>query len=231
MEFKRILFKLSGESLKNEKQNICDFDYMLDVCSKIGNISKLGYDIGIVVGGGNIWRGRDNAYIDPTMSDQIGILSTTINSIILNAIFKELGFASKVFNSSKIDNIVDKCSVEDIEKELKNKKILIFGGGTGVVGCSTDTAASQRAIDMKSDIIIKLTNVDGVYDSDPKVNKNAKLYKKLTYDEVIDKDLNVMDKGSIIMCKENKIPIIVMNINKLSSIDKIFNLEEGTIVG
>jgi len=230
MEFKRILFKLSGESLKNEKQNICDFDYMLDVCSKIGNISKLGYDIGIVVGGGNIWRGRDNAYIDPTMSDQIGILSTTINSIILNAIFKELGFASKVFNSSKIDNIVDKCSVEDIEKELKNKKILIFGGGTGVVGCSTDTAASQRAIDMKSDIIIKLTNVDGVYDSDPKVNKNAKLYKKLTYDEVIDKDLNVMDKGSIIMCKENKIPIIVMNINKLSSIDKIFNLEEGTIV-
>lgn len=230
MEFKRILFKLSGESLKNEKQNICDFDYMLDVCSKIGNISKLGYDIGIVVGGGNIWRGRDNTYIDPIMSDQIGILSTTINSIILNAIFKELGFESKVFNSSKIDNIVDKCSVEDIEKELKNKKILIFGGGTGVVGCSTDTAASQRAINMQADVIIKLTNVDGIYDSDPKFNKDAKLYKKVSYDEVIDKNLNVMDKGSIIMCKENKIPIIVMNINNLSSIDKIFNLEEGTIV-
>lgn len=230
MKYKKILIKLSGEALKNNKQSICDFEYVLDVCRKICNICKHGYKIGIVVGGGNIWRGRDNTYIACDDSDKIGILSTTINSLILNAACKQLGFNSKVLNSSFIDDIVDIMSVEKIEDELKNNTILIFGGGTGKVGCSTDTAAAQRAIDMSADVIIKLTNVDGVYDKDPDIYNDAKMYKHISYEEVLEKKLNVMDENSIIMCEENKVPIIVANINKLSSIDKILNLEEGTIV-
>lgn len=230
MKYKRILIKLSGEALKNDKQGICDFEYVLDVCKKIVTICKHGYKVGIVVGGGNIWRGRDNTYIASDISDKIGILSTTMNSLVLDAAFKELGFDSKVLNSSFIDNIVDVVSIDKIEDDLKNNTILIFGGGTGKVGCSTDTAASKRAIDMKADVIIKLTNVDGVFDKDPDVYNDAKMYKSISYEEVIEKKLNVMDETSFIMCKENNIPIIVANINKLHNIDRILNLEEGTIV-
>lgn len=230
MKYKRILIKLSGEALKNDKQGICDFEYVLDVCKKIGTICKHGYKVGIVVGGGNIWRGRDNTYIASDISDKIGILSTTMNSLVLDAAFKELGFDSKVLNSSFIDNIVDVVSIDKIEDELKNSTILIFGGGTGKVGCSTDTAASKRAIDMKADVIIKLTNVDGVFDKDPDVYNDAKMYKSISYEEVLDKKLNVMDETSFIVCKENNIPIIVANINKLHNIDRILNLEEGTLV-
>lgn len=230
MKYKRILIKLSGEALKNDKQGICDFQYVLDVCKKIGNICNQGYKVGIVVGGGNIWRGRDNTYIDSDISDKIGILSTTMNSLVLDAAFKELGFDSKVLNSSFIDNIVDVVSIDKIEDDLKNNTILIFGGGTGKVGCSTDTAASKRAIDMKADVIIKLTNVDGVFDKDPDIYNDAKMYKSISYEEVLDKKLNVMDETSFIVCKENNIPIIVANINKLHNIDRILNLEEGTLV-
>ena len=230
MKYKRILIKLSGEALKNDKQGICDFEYVLDVCRKIGNICNQGYKVGIVVGGGNIWRGRDNTYIDSEISDKIGILSTTMNSLILNAAFKELGFDSKVLNSSFIDGVVDIVSVEKIEEKIDNNTILIFGGGTGNVGCSTDTAASKRAIDMKADVIIKLTNVDGVFDKDPDIYNDAKMYKSISYEEVLDKKLNVMDETSFIVCKENNIPIIVANINKLHNIDRILNLEEGTLV-
>ena len=229
MEFKRLLIKLSGEALKNNKQGICDFDYVLELCKKIANLLKKGYQIGIVVGGGNLWRGRDNTYIDSDISDKIGILSTTMNSLILNAAFKELEIESKVFNSAFIENLVDKASIERIEDELKNNTILIFGGGTGEVGCSTDTAAAQRAIDMKADIIIKLTNVDGIYDKDPDVYSNAKMYKTISYQEVIENELKVMDERSFILCMENNIPIIVSNINK--DIELSLNLKDCTIVG
>ena len=230
MKYKRILIKLSGEALKNDKQGICDFDYVLDVCKKIGNISKCGYEIGIVVGGGNIWRGRDNIYMDSDISDKIGILSTTMNSLILNSAFRELGFNSKVLNSSFIDNIVDIASKEKIEEDLKDNTVLIFGGGTGKVGCSTDTAASKRAIDMKADVIIKLTNVDGVFDKDPDVYNDAKMYKSISYEEVLEKKLNVMDEASFIMCKENNIPIIVTNIDKIENIDNILSVKDGTFI-
>lgn len=230
MKYKKILIKLSGEALKKNSNSICNFDYVLDVCKKIGDFSKKGYQVGIVVGGGNIWRGRDNTYIDSDISDRIGILSTTMNSLILHAAFNELGFDSKVLNSSFIEDIVDVSTTKKIDNELKNNNVLIFGGGTGKVGCSTDTAASQRAIDMRADVIVKLTNVDGVFDKDPDIYEDAKMYKCISYDEALEKKINVMDETSFMMCKENNIPIIVANIDRLGNIDKILNLEEGTIV-
>lgn len=230
MKYEKILLKLSGEALKNNSQNICDFDYVLDICSKIVNMSKKGYKIGIVVGGGNIWRGRDNTYIDSTMSDQIGIMSTTMNSIILGAAFNELGVKSRVLNSLAIDTIVEKTSEESIRASLESDEIIIFGGGTGCVGCSTDTAAALRAKEMNADVIIKLTNVDGVYDLDPDKYESAKMYKEISYNEAIEKNLKVMDLDSFLMCKQNNIPIIITNINNLGEIEKVIEGSVGSIV-
>lgn len=225
MNYRRILIKLSGESIKNYKDGIVDYEYLKKTCKEIINFKNKGYDISIVIGGGNIWRGRDNTYINSDISDKIGILSTTINSLILHATFEELNCKSVVLNSFKADGIVGITSIEKIEKYFNEGKIIIFGGGTGVVGCSTDTAASLRAIESKSEIIIKLTNVDGVYNKDPNKYRDAKKYDKVSYDEVIEKKLNVMDIGSIEMCKDNSIKIIVTNINNVSNLEDIIKNE------
>ncbi|MDD6878890.1 MAG: UMP kinase [bacterium] len=231
MKQKRVLLKLSGEALKNKNEGIIDFVYLKDICKKIIDFKKLGYDVSIVVGGGNIWRGRDNTYINSSLSDKIGILSTTINSLILHSAFNELNFQSVVLNSFKAEGIVGITSVDKIEKYFKENKIIIFGGGIGVVGCSTDTAAALRAIESNSDVIIKLTNVDGVYNKDPKKHYDAIKLDQVSYDEVIKDNLNVMDIGSIEMCKENSIKIIVMNINKLDDIENILiSGKDSTIV-
>lgn len=218
---KRILLKLSGEVLKNNSNGIIDFNYCLSICNKIKKLHDAGFSIGIVVGGGNIWRGRQNTYIDSSLSDKVGILSTTINSLILNATFKELGVDSIVLNSLEIENIIDKVDSDKLHTNIEKKKIIIFGGGTGEVGCSTDTAAALRAKDIDADYIVKLTNVDGVYDKDPKVYSDAKKYDEITFDKVLEKDLKVMDREAFIICKENNIPIIVVNINDLEKIEDL----------
>ena len=216
---KRILLKLSGEALKNNSDGIIDFNYCLNICNKIKKLYDRGFSIGIVVGGGNIWRGRNNTYIDSSLADKVGILSTTINCLILNAPFNELNVDSVVLNSFETEKIVDKISKEKVLSAIDDKKIIIFGGGTGEVGCSTDTAAALRAIDINADYIVKLTNVDGVYDKDPKVYSDVKRYEEITFNEVLQKDLKVMDKEAFIICKENDIPIIVMNVNDLEKLE------------
>lgn len=231
MENKRVLLKLSGEGLKNGNDKIIDFEYLKQVCLNIKKLQDLGYEIGIVIGGGNIWRGRDNTYIDSVLSDKIGIMSTTMNSLILSATFKAINSKAIALNAFDIEEIVSKADEITIDENLKNNNIVIFGGGTGKPGCSTDTAAALRAIDMKADMLIKVTKVDGVYDSDPKVNENAKKYDKVSFDEVIEKELNVMDIPAVKLCKENNISIFVMNINRLSDLSKMLeNYDEGTLI-
>ena len=231
MENKRVLLKLSGEGLKNGKEKIIDFDYLKQVCLDIKKLQDLDYEIGIVIGGGNIWRGRDNTYIDSELSDKIGIMSTTMNSLILSATFKAIDSKAIALNAFDIEEIVSKATSDTIAKSLEDKNIIIFGGGTGKVGCSTDTAAALRAIDMKADMLIKVTKVDGVYDSDPKVNENANKYDKVSFDEVIEKELNVMDIPAVKLCKDNNIPIFVMNINRLKDISSMLeNFDEGTLI-
>ncbi len=231
MENKRVLLKLSGEGLKNGNEKIIDFDYLKKVCLDIKKLQDLDYEIGIVIGGGNIWRGRDNTYIDSVLSDKIGIMSTTMNSLILSATFKAIDSKAIALNAFDISEIVSKADEKTISDNLQNKNIVVFGGGTGKPGCSTDTAAAQRAIDMKADMLIKVTKVDGVYDSDPKTNENAKKYDKVSFDEVIEKELSVMDIPAVKLCKDNNIPIFVMNINRLEDLSIMLkNYDEGTLI-
>lgn len=231
MKEKRVLLKLSGEALKNNKEGIIDIEYVSSICKEIKKLSSLDYQISIVIGGGNIWRGRDNLYIDATLSDKIGILSTTINGMILHSIFKTLDINSVLLNAFDTENIVSKSTEEKIKKAIKNKDIIVFSGGTGHVGCSTDTAAALRTIDTNSDILIKLTNVEGVYDKDPRKNKDAVKFQTLTYDEVIEKNLKVMDINSIVLCKNNKKKILVLDIKELENLDEILKENnKGTLI-
>ena len=231
MKEKRVLLKLSGEALKNNKDGIIDIEYIGSICKKIKKLWSLDYEISIVIGGGNIWRGRDNLYIDSTLSDKIGILSTTINGMILHSVFKKLDINSVLLNAFDIENIASKSTEKEIKNAIKNKDIIIFSGGTGHVGCSTDTAAALRIIDIDSDILIKLTNVDGVYDKDPKKYKDAVKFEMLTYDEVIEKNLKVMDLNSIVLCKNNKKKILVLDIKELENLDQILKENnKGTLI-
>lgn len=227
MKFKKVLLKLSGEAIKNGKDEIIDFDYLKEICQKIDKSRKEGFEFAIVIGGGNIWRGRNNACIDIDSSDNIGLIGTTINAIAVNAVFNSINVSSTVINAFNIENILDN-SKETCLNELLEKNIIVFGGGTGHGGCSTDTAASKRAIEIKADAIVKITNVDGVYDKDPNKYNDAIMYDEISFDEAIDKNLKVMDKESMEMCRDNNIPIIVMNIDK---IDKLSDVLDGINIG
>lgn len=231
MKYKRLLLKISGEALATPNNFGINFDYLLSICKRIIECREKGFEIGIVVGGGNFWRGRNNTNIDAVSSDHIGMLGTIMNSIALHDAFGQLNAKSKIQSSLKIDTVVDSFSKEDALNYIRNQNILIFGGGTGNPFFSTDTAASLRAIEINADIIIKLTNVDGIYDSDPKKNNNANMYNEISYQEVIEKNLKVMDLSAISLCRDNNIPILVMNINKLDKLYEILNgLKEGTLV-
>jgi len=230
MKYKRVLLKLSGEALKNNKDAIIDFDYVKEVCSKISKSYNEGYQFGIVIGGGNIWRGRNNACIDIDSSDKIGILGTTINAIAVNSVLNNIGTNSNLVNAFNIENILANQSNYNIES-LLNCGIVVFGGGTGFGGCSTDTAAAKRAVEMKADAIVKITNVDGVYDKDPNKYDDAIMYDKVSFDEAIKKELKVLDMAAMKICQSSNIPIIVININKLDMLSCVLNGDDtGTII-
>ena len=175
------------------------------------------------MGGGNIWRGRQNSYIDSSSSDKIGILGTSINALILKSAFDKLGVKSCLFNSFEAKNIMEKTPNDEELIKLSRDNIIIFGGGTGNVGCSTDTASALNAIKLKSDLIVKLTNVDGIYNKDPHIYNDALKYNEITFEEAINKNLNVMDIDSMKLSSENNIKILVTNINSLFDIDKMIS--------
>lgn len=221
--YKRVLLKISGESLSNKKESGIDFDYLLDICSKIKKCVEKKYEISIVVGGGNFWRGRSNKNMDSVTADSIGMLGTIMNSLAIKDAFKQNNVDCYVQTSINLDGISDTFNKDVAVKKLKDGNVVIFGGGTGSPFFSTDTAASLRALEIDADCIIKFTNVDGVYDSDPKINSNAIKYDTVSYSEVIEKNLKVMDLTSITMCKDNSLPIIVTNINELDNLEDILN--------
>ena len=218
MEYKRVLLKLSGEAIKNKRDGIVDFDYVLKICKSIASIKDRKTSVAIVVGGGNIWRGRQNSYIDSSSSDKIGILGTSINALILKSAFDKLGIKSCLFNSFEAKNIMEKTPSDEELIKLSRDNIIIFGGGTGHVGCSTD------------DLIVKLTNVDGIYNKDPHIYNDALKYNEITFEEAINKNLNVMDINSIKLSRENNIKILVTNINSLFDIDKMISTKAYSII-
>ena len=220
MKYKRILLKLSGECLGGEKS--IDFDKVLKVCEEIKEAAKE-VQIGIVVGGGNFWRGRSNEYMDRPTADNIGMLATVMNSLVLHDAFRQVGVKSKVLTSIEINKVAEIFNAEKADQYLNEGNIVIFGGGTGNPFFSTDTGASLRAIEIKADVILKGTNVDGVYDKDPNKYSDAKMYDEITYSEVLNKQLKVMDLTAISMCMENNMPIIVYNMNKENNLSKVLS--------
>ena len=230
MKYKRVLLKLSGEAIKNGKDAIIDFDYLKEICEKIKTVREKGFEFGIVIGGGNIWRGRNNACIDIDSADNIGLIGTTINALAINSVFNNINASSSVVNAFDIQNIIEQNSKYDVTK-LIEEKIVVFGGGTGHGGCSTDTAAAKRAIEINADAIIKITNVDGVYDKDPNKYDDAVMYNEVSFKEAIDKELKVLDITAMEMCQKENIPIIVININKLDQlVDALNGVNIGTII-
>lgn len=227
---KTILIKLSGESLSGSVGHGLDFEYIKKICMEIKKVHDMGIRIGIVCGGGNFLRGRDAHEMDRETADYVGMMATIMNSLVLKDMFNQIG--CEVYNQSGLYvSIIDKVDSVKAREELDKGKIIVFGGGTGKPFFSTDTGASLRAIDIGADMIIKLTNVDGVYDKDPNKYEDAKMYNRISYQEVLDKKLSVMDMEAIEMCMKNKIKIVVMNINTKDGIKRVLQNEDiGTIV-
>lgn len=227
---KTILIKLSGESLSGSIGHGLDFEYIKKICMEIKKVHDMEIRIGIVCGGGNFLRGRDAHEMDRETADYVGMMATIMNSLVLKDMFNQIG--CEVYNQSGLYvSIIDKVDSVKAREELDKGKIIVFGGGTGKPFFSTDTGASLRAIDIGADMIIKLTNVDGVYDKDPNKYEDAKMYNKISYQEVLDKKLSVMDMEAIEMCMKNKIKIVVMNINTKDGIKRVLQNEDiGTIV-
>ena len=211
MKYKRILLKLSGEILSRNDGTGIDFDSVLAICSEIKEVSDLGCEIAIVVGGGNFWRGRCNTNIDRCSADHIGMLATTMNALALQDGFRQLGVESRVQTGIEMRQIAEFYIRNRAIRHLEKNRILILGCGTGSPFFSTDTAASLRAAEINCDIILKATNVDGIFDKDPNVYEVCKQYEQISYIDVLNKKINVMDSTSISLCMDNEIPILVFN--------------------
>lgn len=219
---KAILIKLSGESLANKEGHGFDFSYMREVCQRIKEVHDMGINVGIVVGGGNFMRGRDAQELDRERADYIGMMATIMNTLALSDVFIKLGVS--VYNQSGLGiSIMDRIDPLKIREAFLQKKIVIFGGGIGKPYYSTDTAAATRAVDMGADMIVKLTNVDGVYDKDPHKFADAKMYDLVSFEEVLDKELGIMDLSAIEICRDNAIEIVVTNIDNENALIDIIN--------
>lgn len=231
-KYNRILLKVSGESLAGDKKTGIDFERVLQICEEIKDVKeKTGVEIAIVVGGGNFWRGRCNQHMDRCSADHIGMLATTMNALALDDAFRQLGAESRVQTSIEMRQIAEFYIRKRADRHLDKDRIVIFGCGTGNPFFSTDTAAALRALEINADVVIKATNVDGIYTADPKKDKNATMIEELTYLEVLNKKLNVMDATATTLCMDNNIPILVYNMNKKGNLLKVVNGNKiGTLV-
>ena len=214
MDKKRILLKLSGEALSGSKDNGIDFERVIEIAKEVKDCLDMGFSIAIVVGGGNFWRGKANDFMERQTSDYIGMLATTMNALALQDAFRQIDVPVRVETAIEMRKVAEFYLREKCEKHLEKGRVVIFGCGTGNPFFSTDTASALRAAEINADILVKATNVDGIYDKDPKKYKDAKLIKETTYNDVLNKKLKVMDLTAITLCMEEAIPIIVFNINK-----------------
>jgi uridylate kinase len=232
--YKRILLKLSGESLLGKYSFGIDPDVANFIAEEIKSVADLNVQIGIVVGGGNIFRGleADSKGIDRTSADYMGMLATVINSLALQSALEMHGLPTRVQSAIAMHEIAEPFIQRRAVRHLEKGRIVIFAGGTGNPYFTTDTAAALRAMEIKADVIMKATKVDGVYDSDPVKNKFAKMFKKISYIGVLTKNLKVMDATAISLCRDNLLPIIVFNLQKKGNIRSVIcGKKIGTYVG
>ena len=230
-KYHRVLLKVSGESLSGEEKHGSDFDTVMKICKPIKECADMGVQIAIVVGGGNFWRGRSSGKMDRTRADHMGMLATTINALGVADALEQLGLVVRVQTAIEMRQIAEPYIRNRAVRHLEKGRIVVFGCGTGNPFFSTDTAAALRAAEIDADIILKATMVDGVYDSDPKKNHNAKKYDSLTYLNVLAQNLQVMDSTAASLCRDNRIPICVFSISDPENIARVICGEKiGTIV-
>ena len=227
-ELKRVILKLSGEALSGEAKSGYDDALIEDIARQVKKIVEKGIDVGVVIGGGNYWRGRSNDNIDRTKADQIGMLATIMNCIYVSEIFRSEGLKTNILTPFECGSMTKLFSKDRANKYFEKGMVVFFAGGTGHPYFSTDTGVALRAIEMDADCILLAKAIDGVYDSDPKINPDAKKYDTITIQEVIDKQLAVVDLTASIMCMENHVPMAVFSLNEK---DGIVNAMRGKING
>ena len=230
MVYNRILLKLSGEALLGDKSHGIDPKTINKYSKEIKSIVDLGVEVSIVIGGGNIFRGLSGANngIDRVQGDYMGMLATVINGLALQSSLEKIGLQTRLQTAINMETIAEPYIKRKAVRHLEKKRIVIFGAGTGNPFFTTDSAAVLRAIEIEADVILKGTRVDGIYNDDPEVNKNAIKFNEIKYDEAISKNLKIMDSTAFTLSKENKLPIIVFDINKTGNLKKII---EGKIIG
>ncbi|MEO8149102.1 MAG: UMP kinase [Bacteroidia bacterium] len=233
MKYKRILLKLSGESLMGDKQFGIDNNRIQQYASEIKSVVELGVQVAIVIGGGNIFRGLQAAEggMDRVQGDYMGMLATVINSMALQSALEVAGINTRLQSAIKMEAICEPFIRRRAVRHLEKGRVVIFGAGTGNPYFTTDTAASLRAIEIEADVILKGTRVDGIYTADPEKFKDAVKFESLTFKEVYAKDLKVMDMTAFTLCEENNLPIIVFDMNKAGNLVKLIEGSEvGTLV-
>lgn len=233
MKYKRVLLKLSGEALMGNQQYGIDPQRLDDYAEEIANAVREGAQIAIVIGGGNIFRGLQGASkgIDRVQGDSMGMLATVINSIAIQSTLQAKGIKTVLLSGLYIDKIAETMSGPKAIEYLENGYVVVIGGGTGNPYFTTDTGSALRAIEIKADIILKGTRVDGIYTADPEKDSSATKYESITYDEAYNKNLKVMDLTAFTMCKENNMPMLVFDMNTKGNLTKVLSGENiGTLV-
>jgi len=233
MKFKRILLKLSGESLAGDGKQGLDEKRLLEYAEQIKTVAGLGVEIGIVIGGGNIFRGisGQNKGFDRVKGDQMGMLATVINSLALQNGLESIGIKTKVFTAVNIESVGERYSKPRVMDAFHDGYVCIFSGGTGNPYFSTDTASALRAVETEADVFLKGTRVDGVYTADPEKDPTAVKFDTITFDEVYQKNLKVMDLTSFTLCKENNMPVIVFDMDTPGNLEKVIRNEKiGTLI-
>ena len=225
---KRIMLKLSGEALAGDKKTGFDEETVRDVARQVRQLVDSEIEVGIVIGGGNFWRGRTSENIDRTKADQIGMLATIMNCIYVSEIFRSVGMDTEILTPFTCGSFTKLFSKDRANKYFKQGKVVFFAGGTGHPYFSTDTGVLLRAIEVDAEVVLLAKAIDGVYDSDPKVNPDAKKYDELTIQEVVDKNLQVVDMTASILARDNKMPMWVFSLNEENS---IVNTVTGKING
>ena len=230
-KYKRVLLKLSGEALAGPDKHGIDVDTVLHICSAIKQCVDIGVQVGIVVGGGNFWRGRSSGKMDRTRADHMGMLATVINALGVADALEQLEVPVRVQTAISMQQVAEPYIRNRAVRHLEKGRVVVFGCGTGNPFFSTDTAAALCAAEIDADIVFKATMVDGVYDSDPKKNPAAVKYNTLSFHEVLSQDLQVMDSTAASLCKDNHLPILVFSIeNPQNIVDAVCGKEIGTLV-
>ncbi len=231
--YTRILLKLSGESLLGKHSYGIDLERALAIAQEIQEVHALGVQVAIMIGGGNIFRGirGSEAGMDRAAADQMGLLATVINGIALQEALEKVGLVSRHVSAMEIKALAEPFIRRRVIRHLEKNRVVVFSSGIGSPYFTTDTAAALRALEIKAQVIMKATKVDGVYSADPMIDKNARKYRTIRYLEVIKKGLKVMDSTAISLCKDNNVPIVVFNLNKRGNIKKaVLGEKVGTLV-